>query len=129
LRNVEWHIFSKHAQKPYEQGNAHVYPVNTERFLTSLEQAAGVITAAGFETSAEALFLGKKLLVIPMKWQYEQLCNAEALRRMGVATLDEMAADFIERVESWLTSDEVVQVDYPDETAMIMGDILRRYEK
>lgn len=129
IRGIEWNIFSKHVQAPYEQGSVKVSPVNAERFLASLETCTGVITAGGFETAAEALFLGKKLLVIPMKGQYEQLCNAEALRRMGVATLEDVGADFVEKVESWLTSDERVLVDYPDETAMIVADILRRYKK
>jgi hypothetical protein len=34
---------------------------------------------AGFETPAEALFMDKKLFVIPIHNQYEQECNACAL--------------------------------------------------
>lgn len=128
IRDLEWHIFSKQTRTPYEHGRVKVWPVNAERFLTSMEGALGVITAGGFETSAEALFLGKKLLVIPMHGQYEQACNAEALRRMGVATLDAVESDFSERVESWLTNDEVIKVDYPDETEMIVADIMRRHK-
>lgn len=129
IRDVDWQIFSKHIRTPYEEGRVKVWPVEAERFLTSMEGALGVITAGGFETSAEALFLGKKLLVIPMHGQYEQACNAEALRRMGVATLPEIGADFSERVESWLTNDEVIKVDYPDETEMIVADIIRRHQR
>jgi len=36
------------------------------------------------ETPAEALFFKKKLMVIPMKGQYEQLYNAECLKQLGV---------------------------------------------
>lgn len=129
IKGVEWHVFSKHVKTPYQQGNVHVHPVSATQFLSSLEQCLGVITAGGFETAAEALFLGKKLLVIPMKGQYEQLCNAEALRRMRVTTLDEVSKDFVERVESWLANDERIRVDFPDETSMIVRDILRRYQK
>jgi uncharacterized protein (TIGR00661 family) len=128
IRDLEWQVFSKHIRTPYEQGHIKVWPVETERFLKSMEGSLGVITAGGFETSAEALFLEKKLLVIPMHGQYEQLCNAEALRRMGVATLPEIKPDFTERVESWLTNDEVIKVDYPDETEMIVADIIRRHK-
>jgi hypothetical protein len=39
-----------------------------------------------FETPAEALFLGKKLLVIPMTGQYEQECNAAALAALMLTT-------------------------------------------
>jgi len=40
-----------------------------------------MITAGGFESTSECLYLGKKMLVIPIKGQYEQLCNCAALRR------------------------------------------------
>lgn len=129
IREVEWQIFSKHIRSPYQQGRAKVWPIDGARFLESMEGARGVITAGGFETSAEALFLGKKLLVLPMKAQYEQQCNAEALRRMGVATLDVMGTDFAERVESWLTNDPAVRVDYPNETEMIVADMMRRHRR
>lgn len=127
IREIEWQIFSKHIRTPYEQGRISVSPVDDGKFLKSMEGACGVITAGGFETSAEALFLGKKLLVLPMKVQYEQQCNAEALRRMGIATLEEMGVDFVERVESWLTNDAPLPVDYPNETEMIVADMMRRY--
>ena len=35
------------------------------------------------ELPTEALFHGKRLAVIPIRGQYEQACNAEALRREG----------------------------------------------
>jgi len=46
-------------------------------------KATGVFCGAGFETPAEAMFLKKKLMVIPMKGQYEQQCNAAALEEIG----------------------------------------------
>ncbi len=127
IRDVEWHVFSKHTRTAYIDGRIHVRPVETNAFLESVEGALGVITAGGFETSAETLFLGKKLLVVPMRGQYEQACNAEALRRMGVAVLEEIGPDFSERVESWLTNDAVIRVDYPDETEMIVADMIRHH--
>jgi uncharacterized protein (TIGR00661 family) len=47
---------------------------------------SGVITAGGFQTAAEALHLGKKLFVIPIKKQVEQIANAKVLHEMGVTT-------------------------------------------
>ena len=58
-------------------------PVNQRGFNDSMINAYGVITGAGFETPAEVLHLGKRLLVIPIKGQYEQLCNAAALEADG----------------------------------------------
>ena len=54
--------------------NIIIRPVNNQDFVKSLSTCSGVICGAGFETPAEALFLKKKLLVIPMKGQFEQQC-------------------------------------------------------
>jgi uncharacterized protein (TIGR00661 family) len=40
-----------------------------------------VICGAGFELAGESLQLGKKLLVKPLKGQFEQLSNALALEK------------------------------------------------
>ena len=50
-----------------------------------------MLCGAGFETPAEALFLNKKLLVIPMKTQFEQKCNAQALKEMGVTVVKKLS--------------------------------------
>ncbi len=53
-------------------------------FFGSVPSCKGLVTDAGFETPAEALYLVKQLLVIPMNGQYEQQCNAAAPQQMGV---------------------------------------------
>lgn len=81
---VRWEIFSPNCDTAYTKNNVTVRPVGNESFLKSLESSVGVITSAGFETSAEAIYLGKKLMVVPIKNQYEQLCNSEALKKLGI---------------------------------------------
>jgi predicted glycosyltransferase len=54
----------------------------------------GIITGGGFETPAEALFLGKKIMSIPIKGQYEQQCNAAALKTLGAKVLTDMDIHF-----------------------------------
>src|ERR1700753_1089237 len=83
-KNVQWHIFSKREKKPYVRGNVHVFPVNNEAFNKSLASCEGLLTGGGFEGPAEALFLKKKVMMIPMKGQYEQQCNALAASTLGV---------------------------------------------
>lgn len=128
IRGIAWEVFTKERGQAYTTGSVKVQTVQNEAFLQSLEGCSGLISGGGFETNAEALYLAKKLLVIPMRGQYEQQCNAEALRRMGVAVLADIGHDFAERVESWLTNDEVIHVDYLDETDMIVADVVRRYK-
>ncbi len=71
---------------------------------------------AGFETPAEALFMKKKLYVIPIHNQYEQECNACALDVMGVMNSKKLLVD---ELLKWISSDVYWEVDYPDDTENI----------
>ena len=86
-KEINWQIFSKHSKKTYSKKNFIIRPISNESFIESFSTCTGMLCGAGFETPAEALFLKKKLMVIPMKNQYEQYCNAAALEDMGVAVL------------------------------------------
>lgn len=110
FREVEWHIFSPLCDEPYTRGNVKVNPVGNAPFLQSMEGALGVLTSAGFETCAETMYLGKKLMVIPIRNQYEQLCNAAALEKLGLPVAFEPGDDFIRLVNLWLHEMEPVQI-------------------
>jgi uncharacterized protein (TIGR00661 family) len=86
--HFEFHWFLPEIRQHKIEGNIHYYPVNQEMFNDSLIHCHGLLTGGGFETPSEALFLGKKLMTIPIKGQYEQQCNAQALEQMGVNKLD-----------------------------------------
>ena len=124
-RSVRWEVFSKHSQRPAEYGNVRIWPVSGTAFLDSLARSAGVLCGAGFEPPAEALYLGKKLLVMPMKQQYEQQCNAAALEKMGVPVIKNFKDKNLDKVDQWLHLDETVPVDYPGQTAAIIDQLLR----
>ncbi len=110
---IRWHIFSKHTSKAYDIGKISVFPVNSQDFTDSMTSATGVLCGAGFETPAEALYLGKKLLVIPMKNQYEQHYNAAALRKMGVPVVKKLKKKkHLEKIDAWLQDDDRVSVNY-----------------
>lgn len=121
FKKLRWEVFSKHTKKSYETGSISVQPVRNEAFLQSLASATGVLCGAGFETPAEALFLGKKLMVVPMKAQYEQQCNAAALKAMGVPVIKTLRKKYHDKIGDWLSNGTAPNVDYPDTT----GDILR----
>jgi len=116
FKNVRWHIFSKHTKKSYHVGKLSVYPVNNEDFTQSMATAKGVLCGAGFETPAEALYLRKKLLVVPMKKQFEQHFNAEALKQMGVPIVKKVKKKHMDKIADWLESDARIEVNYPDVT-------------
>jgi uncharacterized protein (TIGR00661 family) len=123
--STRWEVFSKHSTQPAEYGNVRVWPVSGSAFLDSLSRSAGVLCGAGFETPAEALHLGKKLLVVPMKQQYEQQCNAAALAGMGVPVIKSLKDKHLAVVDDWLHRDETIAVNYPDQTAAIIDQLLR----
>jgi uncharacterized protein (TIGR00661 family) len=104
FRQVRWEIFSPLCDSAYTRGNITIRPVGNGSFLQSLESSIGVITSAGFETCAEAIYLGKKLMVVPIKNQYEQLCNAEALKKMGVPVAQITDHSFSKNVQQMLTT-------------------------
>ena len=91
FKDVKWHVFSKHSKESYVANNILIFPIHNERFIDSLVSSKGILCGAGFEAPAEALFLKKKLLVIPMKTQFEQKCNAKALKKMGVLVIKKLS--------------------------------------
>ena len=129
IKEVQWHVFSKHTKKEYQEGNVWIKPVQNQAFNYSLAAGEGLLTGGGFEGPAEALFMGKKVMMIPMKGQYEQQCNALAASRLGVPVLQKIDDHFILQVRHWLSAEKKVSVDFPDKTAQIVADVISRYAK
>lgn len=103
-RDVHFQIFSPHVKQPFSEYNCQFYPVSNEAFTNSMINCAGVITGAGFETPSEALYMGKKLMVLPIRGQYEQLCNAAALEKKGIAVVPKINHQFHHQLSEWLSS-------------------------
>ncbi|MBM3915277.1 MAG: glycosyl transferase [Sphingomonadales bacterium] len=105
-------IFSRETKVPYREGHLQFRPIEQAAFNQSLIGCSGIICGAGFETPAEALQLGKKILAIPIKGQYEQYCNAAALNRLGIKTLPPSQPIETHHITDWLEKAPLVQVDY-----------------
>lgn len=106
---VEWQVFTPYVETQERNGNITLLPISNEKFLKSVEGCIGLVTSSGFESCAEAMFLGKKLFTVPIRNQYEQYCNAAALRGMGVSVRFPDEIDSLEDdLEMWLHSDEKV---------------------
>lgn len=127
FKNVKWDVFSKHNRKPFTSKNVSIQPIHNDRFIKSMSGSAGVLCGAGFETPAEALYMNKKLLVIPMRNQYEQQLNAAALREMGVPVIRSLKSKYDMVIASWLENDRTVKVNYPDITAEIINQIVQNH--
>ena len=100
-------------------GNLLFHPPGREAFKQALASCRGVISNGGFELASEALSLGKKLLLKPLKGQFEQASNALTLEMLGLAqvmeTLDPGA------VHDWLDRESPGQVIYPDVADAVAG--------
>lgn len=110
IPNVSFHWFLDTVKFEHTIGNITYFPVNQKYFNTSLITCQGIITGGGFETPAEALYLGKKILSIPIRNHYEQECNAAALQKMGVPVTFEVGDNFNVIIENWLNTN----IKYPN---------------
>lgn len=121
--DIKWEVFSKHCKESYRNNNILFQPVSNEKFVSSFVNCTGILCNAGFETPAEALYMGKKLCVIPMKFQYEQSCNAAFLKELGVAVLPDLKNQNA-LLSHWLYSSKRTKIKFPDSTRWILGRIL-----
>ena len=127
IQDVTWEVFSKHSLTAYTKNNVRIRPINNDAFIESMINCAGVLCGGGFETPAEALFLKKKLMVIPMKGQYEQQCNAAALETMGVPVIKSLKKKYLEQITDWTTGKLFIAVNYPDITQNIIDSIVQKH--
>lgn len=124
---VKWKVYSKHTTKAYKIKNIKVKPICNQTFEKNLAWSKGVICGAGFETPAEALFLRKKLLVVPMKGQYEQAYNSASLKKMGVDVLSQFNDQRIEEITQWIRSEKIINLDFFDSTQFIIDEIISNH--
>lgn len=125
IKEVRWEVFSKHTKSDYRRHNVFIRRINTNLFNESICNSSGVLCGAGFETPSEALFLGKKLMVVPMKNQFEQHCNAAALEAMGVPVLNKLNMDKLPELMQWVKNKSHVKVNYKDETAEVVERLIK----
>ncbi len=124
IKGVEWQVFSKHNTKASFAKNISIQPITNNAFVSSMASSAGILCGAGFEAPAEALYLNKKLLVVPMKSQFEQQCNAAALKEMGVPVIKSLKKKHLEKMKNWIEGNNRISVDYPNQTQQIVNQLL-----
>lgn len=129
IKDVQFEVFSKHSKQAYNNKNVTVKPVLNTDFINSLASSNGLITNGGFESPAEASFLGKKVMCIPMNNQYEQKCNAKAFKLLGGTRVKKIDDNFYSKVENWLDNGKAIEVNYKDETKDIIESIINNYSK
>lgn len=126
IKKISFHVFSREILKESSNNNFHLKPINQNLFIKSISTCEGVICNAGFETTSEAIFLKKKLLVIPMKNQFEQKFNALCLKKLGFVTLKKLKK---KDVKHWIKNKKNINIDFEQNTEEIVDRILLDYIK
>jgi len=125
IKDISFEVFSKKVKQKIIDGNITFIPIDGNAFNESMINACGIITGAGFETPAEALYLGKKLMCLPIKGQYEQLCNAEALKAFNVPIIHKMDENFSLAITDWLNYSTSKQLVLTDSTENIVSRVIK----
>jgi uncharacterized protein (TIGR00661 family) len=111
---------------------------SVDGFLDDLVSARGVITGGGFSLLSEAVYLGKPVLSVPLRGQFEQLMNARYLHREGfgmcapaidAATLSSFLDEldgYHERLEAYVQDGNVEAIDTITERVTAAGADTRR---
>ncbi len=124
IKDFNFEIFCKEHKEIEIRNNCKIIPINQDLFTKSLINCHGIITGAGFETPAEALYLEKKLMVIPLKGQYEQLCNAEALKEFNVVIVESFRENFYQVFAHWIEHSKQAKLNISKTTAEIIKEII-----
>lgn len=125
LSHIQFHWFLDGIQSIYSEKNIVYHPVNQAFFNKSLLACHGLITGGGFETPAEALYLNKKLISIPIRNHYEQECNAAALKQLGIKVLYDCGPDFKQIIEDWYAepnNNPKIEANNIDQTLELLFD-------
>ncbi|MEJ2045847.1 MAG: glycosyltransferase family protein [Reinekea sp.] len=98
--------------EPGQYDNVRVKGFSRSGFQDSMHATDGVICNAGFELASEALSIGRRIMVKPLKGQMEQASNAQALRELGFSlTTNRIDNGAIQR---FLDHAQPVCINYPN---------------
>ena len=106
--------------------NVTLKPFSENGFKNDLIENKYLITNAGFQLPAEALFVGKKILCKPLDGQPEQEHNAKILNDLGYATISKTID--INSINNWLHSSKKIKIDFPNPLKLII-DIIENKNK
>jgi len=92
-------------------------PTSTEGFLEDLASCRGVIATAGFSLISECLHFKKRMLLLPIMGQYEQMVNGRYVEALGLGLSHNrfdagVLGEFLDSVDEPLGADQ--RIIWPD---------------
>lgn len=121
---VHFEVFTKEVTSIVCDRNITYNPINNNAFTHSLIRSNGIITAGGFETPAEAMYLNKKILSIPIKHHFEQASNAAALQKIGVTVINKLDSEFHSAFDTWIYNTSPVKLNLTHSTDDIVNILM-----
>ena len=131
LKQSQFHfeVFTKEVTGIVCNKNITYYPINDRQFTSSMIRCFGIITAGGFETPAEAMYMNKKVLSIPIMNHYEQACNSVALEKKGVMVLKKIDQNFAQYFNQWIHVKNPIKLNLTHTTAQIVDILIQSANK
>ncbi|MFC2138112.1 glycosyltransferase family protein [Bacteroidota bacterium] len=87
-KQVKLHIFWDKKSDEKTNENIRFHTINDVKFVELLKACQGYFSTAGFESICEAFYLGKPVLLNPVKNHFEQDCNAHDAVKSGAGIID-----------------------------------------
>ena len=119
--NQTFYIFHNDIKEASDFENIRLRPIDKIQFTGKLVRCKGVICHTGFQLTSECLFLGKKLLVVPIKLQIEQIYNTKTLSKFGVISSENLDVPVF---DDFFQNDYSVKLNYIDEMKSLSERIL-----
>ena len=126
--DVNWMVFSKHPDNEANLPHVSFQPINEEAFEKAFARCRGLLCAAGFGTTSEALHAGKQLIVVPMKGQYEQKFNALHLQQFGAQIIPALRKNQRPLLAEALGNQPAPPQNYPDTTSAIAAQLINDFQ-
>lgn len=128
LKQSKYHfeVFTSEVKTIVNNKNIIYFPISNSGFTKSMIRSHAIITGGGFETPAEAMYLNKKVLSIPISNHYEQLSNAAALEALGVKVLMQIDHHFHSVFTDWMTHIMPVRLALSHSTKDIVAHLIQQ---
>lgn len=115
FREQTFHVYG--FNKSERAGNCLFKPPSTEGFLADLAAARGVVASAGLSLISECMYWRKKMLLLPLPGQYEQILNAHYFEKLGLGLTarrlnEAVLARFLQKLGEPVSQDE--RILWPD---------------
>ena len=127
--NFHFEVFTKDVTGIVCKNNITYYTINNSQFTSSMIRCYGIITAGGFETPAEAMYMNKKVLSIPIMNHYEQECNSVALGKKGVMVLKKIDQNFAQYFDQWVYEKNPIKLNLTHTTEQIVDILIQSANK